>query len=94
MEKNDEQEIKKTSCEAELNELKDKFVRISADFENYRKRIEKEKNFWDEDAQAEVFKDLLIIVDDFDRAIITHKKITNQEMDFLAVLYLDYLLGV
>jgi molecular chaperone GrpE len=78
VEKNKNNNEKKTSYD---KELKDKFIRISADFENYKKRIENEKKSWIEVSQAEVLKDLLNIVDDFDRAIDAHKKKISSKND-------------
>jgi molecular chaperone GrpE len=56
-------------CQTELQEYKDRALRIAADFENYKKRIEKERMSWMQAAQASVLIDLLEIVDDIDRAI-------------------------
>lgn len=58
-----------TQCQHELEEWKSRALRISADFDNYQKRMEKEKTSWMYTAQAQVFSDLLTIVDDFDRAV-------------------------
>lgn len=56
------------SCTTERNEWKERSLRISADFENYKKRVEKEKLLWMQTAQSTILQDLLAIVDDFDRA--------------------------
>lgn len=59
--------------EAEKKELNDKYLRLFSDFDNYRKRTAKEKieNF--KTAGVGVIKDLLTVVDDFDRAIENNK---------------------
>ena len=51
------------------DELKDKWLRASADFDNYRKRINKEKVEWREFAQEEIIAELLPVLDNFDRAL-------------------------
>lgn len=56
------------ACEQELQGWKDKFVRVSADLENFRRRIDKEKLQWMQVAKTQVVKSLLTILDDFDRA--------------------------
>lgn len=58
-----------TQCQQELEEWKGRALRVAADFDNYQKRIEKEKSSWMHVAQSNVFLDLLSIIDDFDRAM-------------------------
>lgn len=55
-------------CQADLVQWKDSFLRVSADFENFKKRTLREKATWMEEAQADVILRLLDIVDNFDRA--------------------------
>jgi len=54
--------------EEEKKELNDKFLRLFSDFDNFRKRTAKEKLELSKKAGVEVIKDLLTVVDDFDRA--------------------------
>jgi len=90
------EEVKKTSepdktekntgqlqaCQKELADLKDQFMRSAADFQNYKRRSDQERATWMLNAQSAVFKDLLAIVDDFDRAQEEHaKKERTPEMD-------------
>eukprot|EP01155_Anaeramoeba_flamelloides_P021219 Anaeramoba_flamelloidesa586129_58.p2 GENE.a586129_58~~a586129_58.p2 ORF type:complete len:206 (-),score=43.20 a586129_58:1050-1667(-) len=51
------------------NELNDKYLRLYSDFDNYRKRTNKEKIDTLKNASQEVVIDLLPVLDDFDRAI-------------------------
>ncbi len=73
-------EIKKTednallACQNELNAWKDRCLRTTADFDNFKKRIEREKTSWIKMTQANILYDLLAIVDDFDRALEEAKK--------------------
>lgn len=55
-------------CLAQQDEWKDRFFRTAAEFENYKKRSEKEKVLWITSSQSSLLYDLLPIVDDFDRA--------------------------
>ena len=52
----------------EIAESKDKFLRASAEMENTRKRLEREKAEYLQFAQAELFRELLAVLDNFERA--------------------------
>ena len=51
------------------DELKDRLLRKSAEFDNYRKRVDKERRELGEWAAADVLTDILAILDDFERAL-------------------------
>jgi molecular chaperone GrpE len=53
---------------AELNEANDRLLRTAAEFDNYKKRTEREKLAVSEYAKANVMKTLLPILDNADRA--------------------------
>ena len=53
---------------AELNEVNDRLLRTAAEFDNYKKRTEREKLSVAEYAKANVIKTLLPILDNADRA--------------------------
>jgi molecular chaperone GrpE len=53
----------------ENRQLKDRYMRTLADFENYRKRADREKNEFFKYALDGVLKDLIPILDNFDRAL-------------------------
>lgn len=55
--------------EQKLAEMNDKFLRLYSDFENFRKRTSKEKLEMIQFASVETIKDILPIVDDYERAI-------------------------
>jgi molecular chaperone GrpE len=55
--------------EIENQELKDKYLRLFAEFDNYRKRTNKEKIDIINSASAGVMKDMIPVMDDFERAI-------------------------
>ncbi len=56
-------------CREQTSDWKDKFMRLSADFENYKRRGEKERGQWMASAQAELLRQLLPSVDTLDRAL-------------------------
>lgn len=57
------------SLSREINDLKDKNLRLMAEFDNYRKRTLKEKSELILNGGEDVLKKLLPLVDDFERAI-------------------------
>ncbi|MDR7131164.1 molecular chaperone GrpE [Algoriphagus sp. 4150] len=60
--------------EYEVADLKDKYLRLYSDFENYRKRTAKERLDLITTASEEVIKDLIPVVDDFERAFRASEK--------------------
>ena len=60
--------------EAQCAEYKDLYVRKAADFENYRKRMIKEKQEAIDYANTGLLVDLVQVLDDFDRAIAAAEK--------------------
>ena len=52
-----------------LVEINDKYLRLYSDFENYRKRTSKEKIDMIKFAAEDTIKDLLPVVDDYERAL-------------------------
>jgi len=73
------EEIKR--LKEEIAELKDKYLRQAADFDNFRKRSAKERLELIQTAGSEVISSLLEVVDDFDRA---EKQIQNTPGDTTA----------
>ena len=54
---------------AEKAELQDRFLRRQAEFENYRRRIDREKSEFVQYASSEAVAAMLPILDDFERAL-------------------------
>jgi molecular chaperone GrpE len=54
---------------AENQQLKDRYLRTLADFENFRKRNEREKADFFKHALGAVLRDILPVLDNFDRAL-------------------------
>lgn len=66
---NEEQEADETEeLKARIAELEDKNLRMMAEFENYRRRTNKEKLELIETAGERIFTDMLPLIDDFERA--------------------------
>lgn len=65
----------------EVAELKDKYIRLYADFENFRRRTAKEKLEMISGASADMVKAILPIVDDFERAKVSFE--STSEIDAL-----------
>lgn len=53
----------------ECEELKDKFVRLTAEFQNFKRRTEKEKADLYKYANEKLIVDILPVIDNFERAI-------------------------
>ena len=68
----------------ELKEEEDKYLRLFAEFENYKKRTTKERIELYKTAGQEVIGSLLPVLDDFSRAIKESKKMKNSE-DFVGL---------
>lgn len=64
-----EESAKTAQPNAEADEWKDKYLRLSAEFDNYRKRTLKEKMELIESGGEDVIKSILAVMDDFDRAL-------------------------
>ena len=60
---------KKDKLQEQLDELKDKNLRQMAEFENYRRRTEKEKQAMFETGAKSVIEKLLPVVDNFERGL-------------------------
>ena len=63
---------------AALAEEKDRYLRLFAEFENYKKRTSKERIELFKTAGQEVITSLLPVVDDFERALSETEKLDNK----------------
>jgi molecular chaperone GrpE len=76
-------EALKTTAEiaqAQLEEFKAQYTRLAADFENFRKRTQKEKQDLEEQSKCNSIKELLPVVDNFERARAHIKPQSDGEM--------------
>ena len=53
----------------ERDDFHDRWLRKSAEFDNYRKRIDRERREQADQAITDLLEELLLVVDDFDRAL-------------------------
>src|SRR5262245_43373196 len=65
----DQAETDLMRLQRERDELYNRLLRKSAEFDNYRKRVEKERREQAEWAAADVLSDVVAVLDDFDRAL-------------------------
>jgi molecular chaperone GrpE len=71
-------EADKESLQKRIEELEDQYLRKQADFENFRKRMFREKEEAIKFANSSLIIDLITIIDDFERAI----KSAEESQDF------------
>jgi molecular chaperone GrpE len=67
------------ACKAEVVVLKEKFLRVNADFQNFQARVTKERVMWAREAQSELIVGFLSVLDNFDRAFTEHQKQEHDE---------------
>ena len=70
---------KVSDLEEENSQLKDQYLRKQADFENFRKRMFREKEEAIKYANSNLLSDLITIIDDFERAIKAGAEATDVE---------------
>ena len=68
------------SLKSELKNENDKYLRLFAEFENFRKRTTKERLELYKTASSELMEALLPVTDDMDRALVEFKKSKNEEL--------------
>ena len=74
-----ENQVEDLKLEDQLKDEKDKFLRLFAEFENYKRRTAKERIELFSTASEEVMISLLPILDDFDRASVEIEKDLENE---------------
>ena len=55
--------------QAELNETKDQLLRMAAEYDNFRKRSQREKESLYSECKSSVVNDLLPVIDNFERCV-------------------------
>ena len=71
-----EEKSREQELEEQLKEKEDKYLRLCAEYDNFRKRSQKEKSEIYSSSKAEVIEEILPILDNFERAAM------NSEADF------------
>jgi molecular chaperone GrpE len=72
------------SLQSERDEIKDRMLRIAADFENWKKRARKEQTDAEAHARESVLKDMLEVIDNLERA--TSAYVDKEKIDGGTVL--------
>ena len=57
------------ALQRERDDYHDRWVRKAAEFDNYRRRVERERREQADQAVVDLFLELLLVVDDFERAL-------------------------
>jgi len=70
---------KNAELEEELSEMKDKYLRLFAEFDNFKKRSVKEKLDLMKTAAQDTISSILPVLDDFDRAKLSAESDDNDE---------------
>jgi molecular chaperone GrpE len=65
----DQSRIERDGLKAERDELRELLLRRQAEFDNFRKRTEKERSDFVQYAGMELVREILPVLDDFDRAM-------------------------
>ncbi len=64
-----DKEVKSVSAEEKLAEMQDRYLRLSAEFDNYRKRTLREKMELTKHAGENILISIIPVLDDFERAM-------------------------
>jgi molecular chaperone GrpE len=92
----EEPEEKEKSSEELIREYKDKYLRLSAEFDNYRKRTLREKMDLTKVANEDILLKILPVMDDFERALQTMNEVTDckamkEGIDLIHTKFKDFL---
>ena len=80
VEENQEVVVEEPTAEELIQQEKDKYLRLFAEFENYKKRTSKERIELFKTASQELMTSLLPIMDDFARGLTEIKKVKDKEL--------------
>lgn len=74
----------------QLESVKDQFVRLTAEYENYRKRTAKEKDSLYQDARADTVREFLAVYDNLERAAATEGDDDSPHKKGLVMIFHQY----
>lgn len=74
----------------QLESVKDQFVRLTAEYDNYRKRTAKEKDNLYQDAKADTIKEFLAVYDNLERAVSTEGDEDSPHKKGLEMIFHQY----
>lgn len=71
----------------EDEDLKTRYMRLAADFQNYKRRVEKEKSDIYAYANEKIVTDLLDVIDNFERAIVHQGECENSIVEGMNMIF-------
>lgn len=74
----------------QLESVKDQFVRLTAEYDNYRKRTTKEKDSLYQDAKADTIREFLAVYDNLERAVSTEGDEDSPHKKGLEMIFHQY----
>ena len=74
----------------QLESVKDQFVRLTAEYDNYRKRTAKEKDNLYQDAKADTIKEFLAVYDNLERVVATEGDEDSPHKKGLEMIFHQY----
>ena len=74
----------------QLESVKDQFVRLTAEYDNYRKRTAKEKDSLYQDAKADTIREFLAVYDNLERAVSTEGDEDSPHKTGLEMIFHQY----
>jgi molecular chaperone GrpE len=77
----------------EAAQAQDRYLRTLAEFDNYRKRVAREREEWRRQAQTELVREVLPVVDNFDRALAADPRAPGDSAfrDGIELIHRDFL---
>ncbi|HEV7230756.1 MAG TPA: nucleotide exchange factor GrpE [Bacteroidia bacterium] len=71
------QPVAEKSPEEKISELNDRYLRLYSEFDNYRKRTQRERAELLKTAGEDIYKNMLPLLDDIERALKSNEKATD-----------------
>ncbi|EQD50862.1 GrpE protein, partial [mine drainage metagenome] len=78
------------SPEKEIADLKDRMLRLAAEFDNYKKRVAKDLNASSDKGKAEIIAKLLPVIDEFELAI-SNMDIKQEHAKGISLIYSNFI---
>ena len=78
------------SPEKEIADLKDRMLRLAAEFDNYKKRVAKDLNASSDKGKAEIIAKLLPVIDEFELAI-SSMDIKQEHAKGISLIYSNFI---
>ncbi|MFP3871423.1 MAG: nucleotide exchange factor GrpE [Candidatus Natronoplasma sp.] len=79
----EEEELSKEELEEEVEELESSLKKVMADFDNYKKRMVKEKQRIRRLAAEDLMKDLIEVLDDLERALDNENEVEKEGIEMI-----------